>query len=473
MVGAGLLISVTNATPPLASYGYYVLLPANSGNTFQVIGIYAVADGTGTYSYAMTGAASGQMNLSSPTIGNGVATIVFSTPSSGGFSFSSTSFPGINQSGNFVAATNTAPGSIAGKAFLCAVSDGHSPLATNGSFTLSAAAVGNTYTVVGTGGVSNSSGTYTYSLVNRSTARLQINDSVPGGSILYLAFSTASAGGYAVKSASTNGFQIGSFTAVDTTTPTLTINSPTTNPAYSTTAPTVNLAGTAGDDVGVTLVAWNNNRGGSGTATGTTSWNANNIPLQNGVNVITVTAYDAANNPGSDTLTVTNLTRTIGVAGNLVFGYVYVGGSSNGTMTITNSGNSTLTVSSITYPTGFTGSWSGTIPANTSQNVSVTFFPTSAMAYNGSLMVNSDATAGGNSLGISGVGILPVLISASQSDKLVLSWPANAVGFTLVYATDLPATSWATSSPSPLIVNGVYTVTNTMSGSSKYYRLKR
>jgi hypothetical protein len=88
-------------------------------------------------------------------------------------------------------------------------------------------------------------------------------------------------------------------------------------------------------------------------------------------------------------------------------------------------------------------------------------------------MVNSDATAGGNSLGISGVGILPVLISASQSDKLVLSWPANAVGFTLVYATDLPATSWATSSPSPLIVNGVYTVTNTMSGSSKYYRLKR
>ena len=42
-----------------------------------------------------------------------------------------------------------------------------------------------------------------------------------------------------------------------------------------------------------------------GTATGTTSWSVGGITLQSGVNVITVTARDAANNTGTDTLTVT------------------------------------------------------------------------------------------------------------------------------------------------------------------------
>lgn len=473
ILGDGLLIGVTSGTPPLASYGYFIFLPANSGNTYQLIGIYAVADGSGTYSYATTSATTAQMNLYSPASGYGVATIGFTTATSGSFYYASTTYPGLNQTGNFVAATNTTPGSITGKTFRCTVSDGRSPFASTGSFTFSAAASGNTFTVIGSGGIANSSGTYTYSPVNRSTAQLQINDSVTGVSTLYVGFSTLSAGGYATKSPSTGGFQIGSFVELDTTPPTASITSPTANQTYSTAAVTVNLAGTAGDDVGVTLVTWSNSRGGSGTASGTTSWNANDIPLQSGVNVITVTAFDAANNTGIDTLTVTNLTRIVGVTGNLSFGNVPVGGSSNGAMTITNSGNSSLTVSSITYPTGFTGNWSGTIPSKTSQNVSVTFSPTSAIAYSGSLSVNSDATAGDNSLSVSGVGTLPVLFSASQSNKLILSWPTNAVGYTLVYATNLPATSWATSSPSPLIVNGDYTVTNTMSGSSKYYRLKR
>ena len=45
--------------------------------------------------------------------------------------------------------------------------------------------------------------------------------------------------------------------------------------------------------------------GGSGVASGTTSWAMANIPLQTGTNVITVTAVDAAGNRGTDTLTVT------------------------------------------------------------------------------------------------------------------------------------------------------------------------
>jgi hypothetical protein len=57
--------------------------------------------------------------------------------------------------------------------------------------------------------------------------------------------------------------------------------------------------------VGVTQVTWSNSRGGSGTASGTTSWSASGITLQDGSNTLTVTARDAAGNLNTDTLTVT------------------------------------------------------------------------------------------------------------------------------------------------------------------------
>ena len=95
------------------------------------------------------------------------------------------------------------------------------------------------------------------------------------------------------------------YTPPDTTKPTITITSPTSNPTYSTTSSTINLGGTASDNVGVTQVTWSNDRGGSGTAGGTTSWTINGISLQSGVNNITVTAWDAANNQNTGTIAVT------------------------------------------------------------------------------------------------------------------------------------------------------------------------
>ena len=49
---------------------------------------------------------------------------------------------------------------------------------------------------------------------------------------------------------------------------------------------------------------WANDRGGSGTATGTTSWIITGIPLQTGANLISVTAYDSAGNNAVALLTV-------------------------------------------------------------------------------------------------------------------------------------------------------------------------
>src|SRR5256712_809344 len=91
----------------------------------------------------------------------------------------------------------------------------------------------------------------------------------------------------------------------DVTVPAVTITTPTTNPTFSTSSPTLTLGGTASDTVGVTQVTWANDRGGSGTATGTTSWTASGIALQVGVNVLTVTARDAAANIATASLTVT------------------------------------------------------------------------------------------------------------------------------------------------------------------------
>ena len=66
-----------------------------------------------------------------------------------------------------------------------------------------------------------------------------------------------------------------------------------------TSTPSITLTGTASDNVAVASVTWVNDRGGSGTAQGTTSWTAANISLQEGVNVITITATDAAGNSGT------------------------------------------------------------------------------------------------------------------------------------------------------------------------------
>jgi hypothetical protein len=93
--------------------------------------------------------------------------------------------------------------------------------------------------------------------------------------------------------------------AADATVPVVTIQGPTTSTSFTTTTGTVTLSGTARDNVGVTRVTWSNNRGGSGTASGTMSWRATGIALQPGTNVLTVRARDAAGNASTDVLTVT------------------------------------------------------------------------------------------------------------------------------------------------------------------------
>ncbi len=79
------------------------------------------------------------------------------------------------------------------------------------------------------------------------------------------------------------------------------------------------------------------------------------------------------------------------------------------------------------------------------------------------------------SLGSAGaVSAPPQLIIISSGSNVVLTWPTNAVGFTLQSTTNLASPSvWSSVSPAPVIVNGKNTVTNAVSGTRKFYRLSQ
>jgi hypothetical protein len=101
------------------------------------------------------------------------------------------------------------------------------------------------------------------------------------------------------------GTKTSTTTTADTTAPSVTIASPTTSPTFTTSGSTLTLGGTASDNVGVTQVTWTNSQGGSGIATGTTTWTTGAIALLPGSNTLTVSARDAAGNTSGAVLTVT------------------------------------------------------------------------------------------------------------------------------------------------------------------------
>jgi hypothetical protein len=99
-------------------------------------------------------------------------------------------------------------------------------------------------------------------------------------------------------------------------------------------------------------------------------------------------------------------TRIVNVSGNLAFGDVSIGSSREMTMTISNSGNATLTVTSLSVSGGLvsqtSATWTnGTIAAGSSQVITIRFTPTASGAFSGTVLVNGDQTAGTNSIPIS------------------------------------------------------------------------
>ncbi len=181
-------------------------------------------------------------------------------------------------------------------------------------------------------------------------------------------------------------------------------------------------------------------------------------------------------------------TRYVSLSGNLAFGNVTAGSSAQTTLTIYNGGNSPLTVSSISLPSGFSGNWSGTIPSAGSQTVTVTFAPTAGTTYGGTVTVNSNDTAGTATVSASGTGVTigttaAVAVSGgtpTYGQALTFTatiMPASGSGETGTVQFEIDGTS--TGSPVPLSGNtatyttsvlaaGSHTVVAVYSGDGKF-----
>lgn len=90
--------------------------------------------------------------------------------------------------------------------------------------------------------------------------------------------------------------------------PTVTITTPTASPTFDAgTSSSLTVAGTAAPNTPATITSctWVNNLGGSGVASGTTSWSVASLPLTVGSNIVTVTCTDSFSQPANDVITIT------------------------------------------------------------------------------------------------------------------------------------------------------------------------
>lgn len=155
----------------------------------------------------------------------------------------------------------------------------------------------------------------------------------------------------------------------------------------------------------------------------------------------------------------------------MAFGSVTVGTTSTSTLTITNSGTGALSITSVAYPTGFSGTFSaGTIPANGSQAVTVTFAPTAAQAYSGNITVTISQAAAASTVAVSGTGT--ALATFTLSGVVTETPPTTSTVLAGVRVEFIDGANQGKSATTGAdgryqitgVVNGGYTVTATLTG---------
>lgn len=124
------------------------------------------------------------------------------------------------------------------------------------------------------------------------------------------------------------------------------------------------------------------------------------------------------------------------LAGDLVFGSVPANQTATRLLVLSNSVTGLITVSGISYPPGFTGPWSGTIPAHTSQQVTVLFAPTDQASYGGTLVVTNDGALAPGLMPISGTGYWPLTnfwtLWWQHTNGTVAAWSMQGTNATLL-----------------------------------------
>jgi hypothetical protein len=197
--------------------GVSQLVLAATGNTFTTHDlIYTSTDGTGTYTYATTGATTATIVLTATGGAQSTITLDFSADTLHVANPDSST-----EDDNFViassTATNLSPTTVSGDIVTLNINTGAgAQLATAGSYQITPAATGNTYVLQSlSGSTISSAGTATYTQSNALTGSYAYSDSVTGSGTLFMAFTSADAGAFYNTDASTsNGltdYQIGTF----------------------------------------------------------------------------------------------------------------------------------------------------------------------------------------------------------------------------------------------------------------------
>ena len=102
-------------------------------------------------------------------------------------------------------------------------------------------------------------------------------------------------------------------------------------------------------------------------------------------------------------------TRVAEWSGSLDFGNVKINTTATRGVSIINTGNDTLTVTSLSTTVlggNYSADWiSGTIPPGGSQFINIFFRPTEARTYNGAVIIQANQTSGFNSTPVNGTGV--------------------------------------------------------------------
>ena len=174
---------------------------------------------------------------------------------------------------------------------------------------------------------------------------------------------------------------------------------------------------------------------------------------------------------GKDTPAAPTQTSAITLSGNMNFGNLTVGTSATSTLTIANTGAGELTVTNVSYPSGFTGTFaSGTIPANGSQTVTVTFAPIAVQSYSGNITVTGNQASGTNTIAVAGAGVaVPTFTLAGIVTETppTTSTPIPGVVVTFVDGANQGKTATTGADGRyqiPGVVNGGYTVSSAKAG---------
>jgi len=134
--------------------------------------------------------------------------------------------------------------------------------------------------------------------------------------------------------------------------------------------------------------------------------------------------------------------KVISAYGKINFGNMRPSLSMSRTLTVGNSGVFNLNISGISYPTGFSGTWSGgvVIPPGQSQELIVTFAPSAVQSYSGNIVINSDATSGSGIIMVSGSGAyVDVVTTLAASESVYYPEGVAVDGSGNVYVADTSA----------------------------------